>query len=103
MDGTPVFNLKERCLEGGADPRLPRDLEQHEQSHPVHPRGRWDSPPRPSARRKRRGSPKPTPAYDLEGWDSALKGCALANALLGASVRPVEVRAPAAYLAPGLP
>ena len=33
------------------------------------------------------------PANDLEGWDAAVKGCALANALMGASVRPSQVRA----------
>ena len=29
------------------------------------------------------------PSHDLDGWDAAVKGCALANALMGASVRPV--------------
>jgi len=32
------------------------------------------------------------PSLDLEGWDAAVKGCALANALMGASVRPSQVR-----------
>ena len=32
------------------------------------------------------------PRNDLDGWDAAVKGCALANALMGASVRPPQVR-----------
>jgi homoserine dehydrogenase len=31
------------------------------------------------------------PRNDLEGWDAAVKGCALANALMGASLRPDQV------------
>jgi homoserine dehydrogenase len=32
------------------------------------------------------------PASDLDGWDAAVKGCALARVLLGASVTPSRVR-----------
>jgi homoserine dehydrogenase len=32
------------------------------------------------------------PTNDLDGWDAAVKGCALANALLDASIRPAQVR-----------
>ena len=31
------------------------------------------------------------PSHDLEGRDSAVKGCALANALMGAATRPASV------------
>jgi homoserine dehydrogenase len=31
------------------------------------------------------------PRHDLEGWDAAVKACALANALMGADVRPGQV------------
>ncbi|MFN8093530.1 MAG: hypothetical protein U0599_15170 [Vicinamibacteria bacterium] len=34
----------------------------------------------------------PTPTLDLDGWDAAVKGCALANALLRRPSRPAEVR-----------
>jgi homoserine dehydrogenase len=32
------------------------------------------------------------PRHDLDGWDAAVKGCVLANALMGASLRPDDVR-----------
>ena len=32
------------------------------------------------------------PSNDLEGWDAAVKGCAIANGLMGASLRTGEVR-----------
>jgi homoserine dehydrogenase len=32
------------------------------------------------------------PRNDLEGWDAAVKGCAIANGIMGASVRPSQVR-----------
>ena len=41
---------------------------------------------------QRLGIAEADPRHDIEGWDSALKGCALANALMGASVRPGDVR-----------
>jgi homoserine dehydrogenase len=31
------------------------------------------------------------PANDLDGWDAAVKTCALANALMGADLRPADV------------
>jgi homoserine dehydrogenase len=32
------------------------------------------------------------PTHDLEGWDATVKGCAIANGLMGASVRPAQVK-----------
>jgi homoserine dehydrogenase len=32
------------------------------------------------------------PRHDLEGWDAAVKGCVLANALMGSNVKPPQVR-----------
>jgi homoserine dehydrogenase len=32
------------------------------------------------------------PRMDLDGWDAAVKGCAIANGIMGASVRPSQVR-----------
>jgi homoserine dehydrogenase len=32
------------------------------------------------------------PSHDLDGWDAAVKGCALASVLMGASIRPARVR-----------
>jgi homoserine dehydrogenase len=41
---------------------------------------------------QRLGIAEADPRNDLDGWDAAVKGCALANALMGAAVRPSEVR-----------
>ena len=41
---------------------------------------------------QRLGIAEADPRNDLEGWDAAVKGCALANALMGASVLPSRVR-----------
>jgi homoserine dehydrogenase len=32
------------------------------------------------------------PRHDIDGWDAAVKGCAIANALMGADLRPAAVR-----------
>jgi homoserine dehydrogenase len=41
---------------------------------------------------QRLGIAEADPRNDLDGWDAAVKGCALTNALMGASVRPKQVR-----------
>ena len=41
---------------------------------------------------QRLGIAEADPRSDLDGWDAAVKGCALANALMGASARPSQVR-----------
>ena len=43
------------------------------------------------ARAQALGIAEADPSYDVDGWDSAVKLCALANVLLGGDVRPADV------------
>lgn len=91
MDGTPVFNLAQRCLPGARilgfrgvlNSTTTRILSAMEA-------GRTASEALREAQAA--GVAEADPRMDLDGWDAAVKGCALANALMGASVRPVQVR-----------
>jgi len=91
MDGTPVFNLAERCLRGTRlvsfrgtlNSTTNLLLSQMEE-------GRTASAALREAQRL--GIAEADPRHDLDGWDAAVKGCALANALMGARVRPSRVR-----------
>jgi len=90
MDGTPVFNLAERCLPGARilgfrgtlNSTTNLVLSRMEEGHTA------------SAAVKEAqvlGIAEVDPRNDLEGWDAAVKGCAIANGLMGASVRPSQV------------
>jgi homoserine dehydrogenase len=91
MDGTPVFNLAARCLpgvrvlgfRGVLNSTTTRILSRME-----------DGVTAEAALREaqRLGIAEADPRNDLEGWDAAVKGCALANALMGADVRPARVK-----------
>jgi homoserine dehydrogenase len=91
MDGTPVFNLKERCLPGARVLAF-RGTLNTTSNHILAALEEGRSFASALREAQRRGIAEADPGHDLEGWDSALKGCAVANALLGASVRPSEVR-----------
>jgi homoserine dehydrogenase len=91
MDGTPVFNLVERCLPGtrvlsfrgtlnGTTnlilSRMEEGLRASDALREAEALGIVEADPR----------------HDLDGWDAALKGCALAHAFWGARVLPARVR-----------
>lgn len=90
MDGTPVFNLKERCLEGARILGF-RGTLNSTSNHILSRLEEGASFAAALREAQRQGIAEADPRHDLEGWDSALKGCVLANALMGASVRPGEV------------
>jgi homoserine dehydrogenase len=91
MDGTPVFNLVERCLPG-VRVRGFRGALNSTTSH-ILSRMEQGVPAAQALREAQAlGIAEADPAHDLEGRDAAVKGCALANALMGASVRPPSVR-----------
>ena len=91
MDATPIFNLKERCLPG-ARIRGFRGTLNATSNHILSSleAGR----PFAAALREAQaqGIAEADPRHDIEGFDAALKGCALAAVLMGASVRPSAVR-----------
>ena len=90
MDGTPIFNLVERCLPGARvlgfrgvlNSTTTRILSRMEEGIAA------DEALREV---QAAGVAEADPSHDLEGWDAALKGCALANALMGANLRPKDV------------
>ena len=91
MDGTPVFNLAERCLRGARILSFRGTL--NSTTNLV--LSRMEEGLTPSAAVKEAqalGIAEADPRNDLEGWDAAVKGCAIANGLMGASVRPSRVQ-----------
>ena len=91
MDGAPVFNLAARCLRGARVVSFRGTL--NSTTNLV--LSRMEEGLTASAALKeaqRLGIAEADPRHDLDGWDAAIKGCALANALMGASLRPAGVR-----------
>ena len=90
MDGTPVFNLVERCLKGARVVSFRGTL--NSTSNLVLSRMEEGETASAALRQAQRlGIAEADPRHDLDGWDAAVKGCALANALMGASLRPERV------------
>jgi homoserine dehydrogenase len=90
MDGTPVFNLAERCLAGARVVGFRGTL--NSTTNLVLSRMEQGRTLETAVREAQQlGIAEADPRNDLEGWDAAVKGCALANALMGASLRPPQV------------
>ncbi len=90
MDGAPVFSLVRECLplaglrgvRGVFTSTATVVLEAVEQG------GTIDDG---IAHAQRLGIAEADPSYDVDGWDSAVKLCAVANVLLGTALRPAEL------------
>lgn len=90
MDGTPIFNLAERCLpgvrvlgfRGVLNSTTTRILSRMEEGV---------APEQALREAQAAGVAEADPSHDLEGWDATVKGCALANALMGAALVPSQV------------
>jgi homoserine dehydrogenase len=91
MDGAPVFNLVERCLPGVRVLGF-RGTLNSTTGHVLSgvERGRSFAAALEEARAL--GIVEADARHDLDGWDAAVKGCALASALMGARVDPRRVR-----------
>jgi homoserine dehydrogenase len=91
MDGTPVFNLVERCLRGARVVSFRGTL--NSTTNLVLSRMEEGLTAQEAVKEAQAiGIAEADPRNDLDGWDAAVKGCALANALVGGSVRPSQVR-----------
>jgi homoserine dehydrogenase len=91
MDGTPVFNLVERCLRGCRIFGFRGTL--NSTTNLI--LSRMEEGLTASAALKEAqalGIAEADARNDLEGWDAAVKGCAVANALMGGAVHPTHVR-----------
>jgi len=91
MDGTPVFNLAERCLRGVRILSFRGTL--NSTTNLVLSRMEQGLTAAAAVKEAQAlGIAEADPANDLEGWDAAVKGCAIANGLMGAAIRPSQVR-----------
>jgi homoserine dehydrogenase len=91
MDGAPIFNLVERCLPGVRVMGFRGTL--NSTTSLVLTRIEQGASAAAAVREAQAlGITEAEPAHDLDGWDAAVKGCALARVLMGASIRPGRVR-----------
>jgi homoserine dehydrogenase len=91
MDGAPIFNLAERCLPGVRVIGFRGTL--NSTTSLVLTRIEQGATAAAALREAQAmGIAEADPRHDLDGWDAAVKGCALANVLMGASIRPAGVR-----------
>ncbi len=90
MDGTPVFNLVERCLPGAKVLSFRGTLNSTTSLILSRMEDGLDAE---AALREARalGIVEADPSLDLDGWDAAVKGCALARAFWGAAPSPGRV------------
>jgi homoserine dehydrogenase len=90
LDGTPVFNLAERCLPGARVLAF-RGVLNATTTRILAGMEAGATFAAALADAQAAGVAEADPSNDVEGWDAAVKGCVLASALLGATVRPAEV------------
>jgi homoserine dehydrogenase len=91
MDGAPVFNLVERCLPGVRVLGFRGTL--NSTTSLVLSRIEQGATASAAVREAQAmGIAEADPRHDLDGWDAAVKGRALASVLMGASIRPSRVR-----------
>jgi homoserine dehydrogenase len=90
MDGAPVFNLAQRCLQGNTLLKIEGILNSTT-NFILGEMERGASLEEAVAGAQRLGIAEADPANDLEGWDAAVKVSALANVLLDAELYPEAV------------
>jgi homoserine dehydrogenase len=91
LDGVPVFNLVERCLPGARVLSFRGTL--NGTTTLILSRMEDGLGAAKALREAQRlGIAEADPGMDLEGWDAAVKGCALAHAFWGIRVSPERVR-----------
>jgi homoserine dehydrogenase len=91
MDGAPVFNLVARCLPGVRVQGF-RGTLNSTTGYVLSRMERGASFEAALRGARRLGIVEADARHDLDGWDAAVKGCALAAALMDARVRPGAVR-----------
>jgi homoserine dehydrogenase len=90
MDGTPVFNLAEYCLPGARVTGFSGVLNSTANLVLTRMEG-GASFDESLAEARTLGITETDSAYDIDGWDAAVKTVALANVLMNADARPNEV------------
>lgn len=90
MDGAPVFSLVRECLPV-VGLRAVRGLFTSTATIVLEAIEEGLSAADGIARAQQLGIAEVDPSYDVDGWDSAVKLCAIANVLLGGDLRPRDV------------
>ncbi len=90
MDGTPVFNLAEKTLQGCEIVRLEGILNSTS-NYVLTEMSRGRSLDDAVKEAQRQGIAEADPSLDIEGWDAAAKITALANVLMSAGLTPHDV------------
>lgn len=91
LDGTPLFNMVERTLAGCRILGF-RGVLNSTTTRILTAMEKGISGLEALRQAQAAGVVEANPAFDLDGWDAAVKGCAIANALMGAQVTPRDVR-----------
>lgn len=91
MDGTPIFNLVEYALPATRVAAF-RGVLNSTSNYVLGAMAAGSSLEHAVARARELGIAEANPAYDLEGWDAAVKATVLANVLMGADLRPAAVQ-----------
>ncbi len=90
MDGTPIFNLRQACLPATEILGLEGVL--NSTSNYILGRlAQGETLAQALSGAQRLGIAEANPAYDLEGWDAAVKATVLANVLMDADLVPGQV------------
>jgi homoserine dehydrogenase len=90
MDGAPVFSLARECLPL-AGLRAVRGVFTSTATVVLEAVEAGGTIADGVAHAQRLGIAEADPSYDVDGWDSAVKLCAVANAILGGDLRPPDV------------
>jgi homoserine dehydrogenase len=90
MDGTPIFNMAAASLPATVIAGF-RGLLNSTSNYVLSRMAQGESLEEAIGGAQRLGIAEANPANDLEGWDAAVKATVLANALLGADLRPGDV------------
>ncbi len=91
MDGAPVFSLARHCLPL-AGLRAARGVFTSTATVVLEAVEEGLSIDEGIARAQQLGIAEADPGYDVDGWDTAVKLCAVANVLFGAALVPADVR-----------
>ncbi|MGI8688622.1 MAG: homoserine dehydrogenase [Thermomicrobiales bacterium] len=90
MDGAPIFALVEKALPA-TNVRGFRGVINSTTNLVLTMMAAGQTLAEAVAEAQRRGVAEADPSYDLDGWDAAVKVCALMNALMDADVRPADI------------
>ena len=90
MDGAPIFALGEKALPA-TQVRGFRGVINSTSNLVLTMMAAGQTLAEAVAEAQRRGVAEADPSYDLDGWDAAVKVCALMNALMDADVRPAAI------------